>query len=277
MSVDTWNKVLLKNGFNGVDVFCQDSDVTKDQQLSLMISTREEGREKTLSEDIVILEPAQTSETLEAISSELQALFSTKTVSTDRVQWTSDLSICHGKHAIVLMELEWPFLNSLAEQDFLAFKSLVNDAASVLWITRGDDPAMEMIFGLSRTMRNDMSNLKFKVLHIDDQFNLPAKLLAKPIWDIAMSRGPDFEFLFKDGVLSIGRYAEEKDINEMIAGQSRNSQPELMAIGQSTMPLKLEIGMPGMLDTLYFSEDSMSAEPLAPDDVEIRVKASGLK
>lgn len=39
---------------------------------------------------------------------------------------------------------------------------------------------------------------------------------------------------------------------------------------------KLEIGIPGLLDSLLFVDDSEAAEPVGPDDVEIEIRASGL-
>jgi hypothetical protein len=278
MSVDTWDTVLRRNGFNGVDVCCHDSEIAKDQQLSLMIAGQEQENDKSpLAEGVIILEPPETSQELGTVSSEICGILSAKDISSKSIPWTSDLTLCHGKNVIALMEMESPFLTSLTEQDFLSFKQLVNEAASVLWAVRGEDPAMELIFGMTRTMRSEMPDLKFKVLHLKDVLKISASSLAKPICDVATAIGPEPEFVFKDDILSIGRYVEEKSMNEMIAGQSRKAQPGPISIGQSLPPLKLEIGMPGMLDTLYFSEDTKSAENLESDEVEFEVKASGLK
>jgi hypothetical protein len=279
MSVATWNAVLQRNGFSGVDVFCQDSDTTKDQQLSPMIATREDDREKDiLREEFAIVEPvAGLNHGLDAVSTMLSERLSVKGVPARRVQWSPDLSSCRGRHCIVLMELESPFLTSLKEEDFLALKQLVNEVSSLLWVTRGGDPTMEMIFGLSRTLRSEVSGLNFRVLRIDDELKLEADALVKPILDVAISEVSDNEFVFQDGVVNIARFVEEKVLNEMIADQSRKVQPEVMPMGKSPAPLKLEIGMPGMLDTLFFIEDSKAAEDLGVDEVEIRVKASGLK
>lgn len=278
MSVNTWDTVLRRNGFNGVDVCCYDSEIMKDQQLSLMIASRKQEHDRNpLAEGVIILEPAESSQELEIVASEICGILSTKGVSSKSTSWTSDLAFCRGKNIIALMEVESPFLKSLIEQDFLGFKQLVNEAASVLWVVRGEDPAMELIFGMTRTMRSEMPDLKFKVLHLEDVSKISASSLAKPICDVATAVGPEPEFVFKDDILNIGRYVEEKSINEMIAGQSRKAQPEPMQIGRSLLPLKLEIGMPGMLDTLYFSEDTKSAENMESDEVEFEVKASGLK
>lgn len=51
---------------------------------------------------------------------------------------------------------------------------------------------------------------------------------------------------------------------------------ELVPFKQADRPLKLEIGVPGMLDTLHFIDDTHVAIPMAHDDVEIEVHASGL-
>jgi hypothetical protein len=279
MAVDKWNDVLQRNGFSGLDLSCQDSEVAENQQLSLMISTLDDHRESQALGDVVILEPASLSAEQEAISTRLIENVSQAGQLAKRIPWSSDLSSCNGRHCIVLMELDSPFLDSLKEDDFLFLKNLVDMAGSILWVTKGDNPKMDLMLGASRTIRNEMNGLKFRILQLVDEQELDADALAKQIWDVATSHGPDVEYKFQDGAVNIARLTEEKDTNEIIASQSRTgtAQPEMTAIGKSHAQLKLEIGVPGMLDTLFFAEDTDAAEQLGVEDVEINVKATGLK
>lgn len=41
-------------------------------------------------------------------------------------------------------------------------------------------------------------------------------------------------------------------------------------------PLKLAIGSPGLLDTLQFVDDVLPTTPIAPDEIEVKVKVAGL-
>src|SRR5947207_1022071 len=107
--------------------------------------------------------------------------------------------------------------------------------------------------------------------------NLGTSELVKQIWDVARHGGKDLEFVLQDGVVTIARLTEDVDINEVIADQASKALPKSMAIGKSQSPVKLEIGIPGMLDTLYFVEDTKGAEELEIDHVEISVKTTGLK
>ena len=243
-----------------------------------MTATLQGGREgKVLEEKVLIIEPASLNGEQEAISKGLLDKLSANGISAERAPWTTDLSSCHGRLCIVLMELASPFLDSITEEEFHSFKKLVEVAGSILWVTKGDDPKMDIILGLSRTIRNEMNGLKFRVLQIIDDGKRETSELVRQIWGVAECDGKDLEFVLQDGVVNIARLTEEVDMNEMIADQARKALPKLMAIGKSHSPVKLEIGVPGMLDTLYFVEDTKGAEELEIEGVEISVKATGLK
>ena len=51
----------------------------------------------------------------------------------------------------------------------------------------------------------------------------------------------------------------------------------MVSLHEQHAPLKLIIGRPGLLDTLCFITDKDMAGPLAENEVDIQVKAAGLK
>jgi len=125
-----------------------------------MTATLQDGDEgKALEDKVLILEPVSLNEEQEAISRGLLDKLSADGISAERAPWTTDLSSCRGRLCVVLMELASPFLDSLTEEEFHSFRNLVELAGSILWVTKGDDPKMDIILGLSRTIRNEMNGL----------------------------------------------------------------------------------------------------------------------
>ena len=229
------------------------------------------------TEGVVVFEPEGLTAQQESVSAQLLRTIATSGVLAERKKWSRN-AIEKGKHYIVLMELASPFLSKLTHDDFLTFKDLIDSAASILWVsTQTSDPSTEVVLGASRTMRNEQVGLDFRVFHIQDCDMLHTPQLADYIWKVAMSNTQDTEFLFSQNVVQIARISEDQALNEMIAGHSGITQPKLMRLGDTTMPLRLSVGVPGLLDTLFFEADPDVQDEIGPTVVEIAVKAVGLK
>lgn len=65
-------------------------------------------------------------------------------------------------------------------------------------------------------------------------------------------------------------------MNELLAQQTNNTIAKMAPFKQSGRPLRLQVRVPGMLDSLQFHDDPEPFLPMSPDDVEIEVKATGL-
>lgn len=77
-------------------------------------------------------------------------------------------------------------------------------------------------------------------------------------------------------MLFIPRLVEQDKLNNMFANQAKKSITALLPFSQPGRPLKLEIGVPGMLNTLQLVDDPDVTTELKGEEVEIEVKASGL-
>lgn len=239
-----------------------------------MATVQGEEQEQASEDKVVLVESINQSEEEQAISSQLISRIG----QAERITWKDDFSSYQGAQFIVLLETAAPFLASLSENDFTSLKKLIETAGSILWVTKGDDPRLDMVLGLTRTLRSEMPTLKFRVLQITADNIFDASTFAGHIWSVGKAPvGSDNEYKLHQDVLNIARIIEDQDMNAMIAGQSQTPEPKMMAIKDAHAELMLDIGVPGMLDTLRFIEDTTADKQLGADEVEMKVKATGLK
>jgi zearalenone synthase (highly reducing iterative type I polyketide synthase) len=193
------------------------------------------------------------------------------------VSWGAHLpSATKGKKYVALLELDNSFLEVLGEQDFVSLKELILQASSLLWVTSLDGPATALAAGLARTVRNENAESQFRTLQATSTSpNLRPKLAALDT-KVATASTEDAEFLEVDGILNTSRVIEDLSLSQAVSGLlSEEVFP--MPLSEASKPQKLSIQNPGMLDTLYFETDVRAMQEIGDDEVEIEVKATGLK
>ena len=102
---------------------------------------------------------------------------------------------------------------------------------------------------------------------------MAAGLLTK----IALSHTGDTEYVEEGGLISVCRLEVDKELKSSAKAFMLDVTAENISLGEAGRPLKLEIGSPGMLDTLYFGTDNSASIDILDDEIEIWVRASGLK
>ena len=137
---------------------------------------------------------------------------------------------------------------------------------------------MNIITGLARTLRTE-STISLVTLDLDFKTPISADTNAKCIsrlfsspWNTESPRIPDLEYTSKEGLLFIPRLVEQDELNDMF-DQAKKSITVLLPFSQPGRPLKLEVGVQGMLNTFV---DDPDATTELKEEVEIEVKALGL-
>jgi NADPH:quinone reductase-like Zn-dependent oxidoreductase len=152
----------------------------------------------------------------------------------------------------------------------------------MIWVTSGGklDARSEMIVGFGRTICSEHPDLAFTSLVIDGNATheeIKQAINALLQHDFCTNREPqdtESEYIWKDGLLHIGRITEHVDLNDEIFYKTTKVAPELRRLDES--PVELTIGSPGLLDTLYFQHDMSLSAPIDPDEVEFSVQATGV-
>lgn len=96
-----------------------------------------------------------------------------------------------GSNILCVTDLDQPLLKNFTTEKLDALKILFQHAKGILWVcqgARGDEPYSAMMFGLSRTIRVEYSNLNLQMLDIDTVDERAASRIASislrlQIWD----------------------------------------------------------------------------------------------
>ena len=277
-----WGELLRRHGFGGVESLLQ---IAENPSFGFISANSTPSIEPALPADILIVEGDSPSVPAKALSEGLsQCLqifgFSSSTVTLDETL-SMDLA---GKACVVLAEIENPLLFGIGAEEFNSIKRLILESSSVTWVTRGgavdcSEPRLSLITGLSRTIRSENPGLALSTLDLDPNSPLDSIANAKFIFKAIRCHsrtGGDSEFAVRGNRMMIPRVTLSKDVNNLVGTQNMEPVPEPALLKEPGRALTLTIGVPGMLDTLHFTEDEKHVLPLKPDDVEIEVKASGL-
>ena len=224
-------------------------------------------------EEVVILEPSTPTPSTISCSQSLVTVLQDQgfSVTTN----TGLIDTVESKTYISLLELELPLLDRLTEPDFENIRALVLHCRRLLWITCGDNPSLGMVDGFLRVMRSEIVGPKFQVLHLSNEGLEHCPSLAARI----LEKGTvDSEFRELGGLLQVNRLYKSQNENHHLRNHLEDSIRVMSLMdGEDRGTLHLNIGKPGLLDTLRFvSDESPQLTTLADHEVEIAVKVSGV-
>ncbi|KAK2027478.1 hypothetical protein LX32DRAFT_729361 [Colletotrichum zoysiae] len=306
MRLQSWRVCLGESGFTDiVDVpYVIDADIANSAVNSLLIarSPQQISPEKPRIPIMVICgddtRRTQTSFSLDSLIDILRS--SGHQVST----CTLDDADPTGKFCVVAWEsLPATILTSPTENEFRAMQDIFLKSRGVLSIIRGarsHSPILNMVVGMTRTVRSEIGESSLLVLDIEDEkdsmapdsdvFKAVGTLLDRELLasiSPSATGASDTEFSLQRGRLMVPRLIPDKAASRAVASSAPGHDNEVPAPQEEvwTQPgrlLRAEIGTPGILDTIHFVEDNnkddkdaKSAE-LGLDEVDIEVKAAGL-
>lgn len=211
-----------------------------------------------------------------------------------------------GKTCIVLTELDHPFLLSATECQLETLKALASIAPRVLWVTSNayigsTSPGSNMISGISRTIRSEtMMPFAHLDLDCDSDSNLShcAGDLSEVIidalgyaFDGSTPGVHEMEFVHRGGKLLVPRVISDGHMNQLVKRDTDPEELELQCFGQATAggrALRMDFAPFTSASTrtrsgdraiqgVRFREQVEATEmPLAPDEVEVEIKAIGV-
>ncbi|KAJ4315565.1 hypothetical protein N0V94_005879 [Neodidymelliopsis sp. IMI 364377] len=228
---------------------------------------------------LVIIEPPGSTDATRSFCRDLQANLSDQgynvSVTTLARVGTSTASELEDSIYISLLELIEPILSTLSEPIFHSFRKLVLNSKRLLWITAGDNPAMGIVDGIRRTVRNEVAGIKFQVLHLSA---LETALYCGPrlVCRIITANTKDDEFRERDGMLEVARIFNSVEGNEGVRHCLEDSI-RVQSLKHHEDALRLTILKPGLLDSLTFITDDRMKVPLAATEIEVEIKATGVK
>lgn len=280
-------QTLIDNGFSGAYTVPDSRDESK-QTFSFIVSTAQDTDAVNQGPNKTMIVVEKNSSTQMQVSSELRASLEVAGKPSCDVIGLSDLQTTNLTKTlcIFLIELERPLLATMSSDEFMAVKSIIATADGILWVTqgcgeKGCKPEMGLVTGLGRTLISENADTKFVELALETESSVARSVgqISKVYMEaLASEHGTsESEYLQKDGNLCVGRLVRDQHLNKEISAKYKMLPPKMQRFGEDpSLCLELTIGSPGLLDTLRFKDDARSETPLAVDEVEIRVHATGM-
>ena len=188
----------------------------------------------------------------------------------------------------IFLALDEPFWSDIDETTFKKMQQIISSARGILWVSRGargTNPTTNLISGFARSIRGENAGIRLVNLDLDAQQPLAENQLVDLVIKVFQasfgSDGQpkffdDFEFAEINGVLHVPRIYPDLEKDKLIVRETGSPRPEAQNFYTPGRPLKLKIGQVGLLDSMYFEEDTSIAAPIDANDIEIRIAATGL-
>ena len=274
LSIHDWEAVIEQSGFS-IDFQCPDLDSNLEHRVTLMVTRPIAETSQQASGQYVILTSHHQDTRAESLSDALSDRLGSVRIS--RHAFGDDIAESKETQLIVVAELDSPILQELTEANFNKLKTLVTSTSTVLWISDADKPWGAIASGMSRSVRNEIPGLKFRTLQISQASSTSVQDLSDLIVFVTQKITPDNELMFRDGMVQTCRMVEDTELNNSVANLLDEEHTDLIELVRAGKPQKLCIQNAGMLDSFRFETDDLPDTELEPDEIEIDVKASGLK
>ncbi|KAM6485142.1 putative polyketide synthase [Trichoderma sp. SZMC 28011] len=303
----SWDSVLRESGFSGADLAIDDTTTT-------ILSTRPiaENQKADLSRAsnpggfaIVTSNKTPTPAGLvDLLSQRIHDL--TKTTVSHLVLEESTPAAYESKVCVFVGDIDEPtLLTDLDAVRIEGLRAMVTKCGGLLWITTGgavesERPEQALAQGFLRVLRNEYVGRRYLYLDLDpratntteDTVSIIVQVLQEGFGQVqdvlATETGPaEFEYAQRNGVLLVPRVYKDEEYNDMVTGpltpiwgdiDAAAAGIPLEPLFQQGRPLRLDVGIPGHLDTLAFVDDEGDdgTESFGPETVEITPRAFGL-
>ncbi|KAG6361752.1 hypothetical protein INS49_009980 [Diaporthe citri] len=303
--------VLKGAGFTGVEFDVPDCDSHDMYSISVIMSrVQAPTPAQQVSTDPVLViskKAPPPAVTIDMIKDSIMVATGSPSPSVVSLEDTNTQGIAYsGKVCVFLGEAVQPILHNMDELYFQSIKTMTTSCKDVVWVTAGgavecENPDASLSRGLLRTMRNEYMGRRYISLDLQgpltshDEWSVSNVEAITKIIELAFGPGAhpdagfspvDLEWAVRDGVLLVPRLYKDAVLNDMLGArpaldwQNPDAILKVEPLFQQERSLLLEVGIPGLLDTLAFGDDEKAVEaassPLAADMVEIEPRAYGL-
>ncbi|KAI9736149.1 MAG: Type I Iterative PKS [Cirrosporium novae-zelandiae] len=286
MPEDQWDALFQRTQFSGLNFSLQDYPDEEDKLYSVLITTATSPSTPKYPGVVVIHNNDLAGLPLDSLNTKIKKVTG---IEPEKYSFDDDLNFdITGKICLFLGEVSHPLLSTLHPFQFEALKRMFTAAKGILWVTRGGtiegpEPEANLVAGLARSIRNENSAIKFITLDLDIENPLAEKtvttivrLFKTSFEDVDLNQGVDVEFIERNGRIEIPRVLTDDSMDDVVHTETHPPPSIQQAFHQAGRPLKLEIGTPGLLDSLLFVDDTVRSKLLAKGEVEIEVQATGI-
>ena len=191
-----------------------------------------------------------------------------------------------GRHCIILVEFSQPLLLNVTAADLSRIQILAQRATAVIWVASGgrdlllNPPSLNMATGLMRTLQSEMVDKRFATVALQEQTSPKrvvehvAGVYAATIESELGKNELDYQEI--NGNLHVNRIVEANFLNSEVSTKTKLQDARLELLDTFMGPLGLTMKSVGVMDSFEFVDEGPFESPLARNDVEVVVEASGL-
>lgn len=299
MPLDAWESVLKRTGFSGLDVAVRDCEDDENHAFSVIMSTKERTDKPSFPADISLVY-ADAPPPKAWVKSLSQSVLKLTGIS-PKIESLKTLNPA-GKVCIFLTEIERPVLLEMSEERFTQIKKMLNSCKGVLWVSRGGvldcaQPEFGLHTGLLRTLRLEDNGKRYISLDVDpgkrgqkrkreeadsaaEPWSASAAKAILDVFQVAFDYSIDkldidFEYAQRESKILVPRNNDNAEQNQAVTFDVEE-EPELQPFKQPGRQLRMNVEVPGLLDSLIFRDDPSADDDLPDDFVEIEPAAFGL-
>ena len=284
LTEEQWDGILRRTGFSGTDNSISGQLDTARCSPRVVLSTAVSAGNADYPNVSIVLGASNPSGIfLDSVQVSLKDLTGSNPTTTTLNQASIDGMCC------VVLDINEPLLANITEEQFASLQSMCSRAEGILWVTRGafhdsTVPDANMVLGLARTIRSENTTLKFVTLDLDTQearsdmetAETIVRMFKTAFGSNFQAYSEDVEFSERNGIISIPRLVPDAEKDNFIMHETQPPVPESQPYVQSDRHLRLTMKTPGLLDSLYFIEDTRLADPIGETMLDIDVKAVGM-
>ncbi|KAL7944087.1 polyketide synthase [Trichoderma barbatum] len=240
------------------------------------------------NKEVVIVKPNETSPSINALATAVAThlkrnagIEQLRTVTIDNID---TVSLNAQVVCVSLLELEREFLATISSEDMDRFRKITDNVGDLLWLTGANmlsapNPDLTLSSGLSRALMLEQPALRYAILDVGADVFKPNSMesICNSISAVLPFRyaTDDNEFIQKDGILYVSRFAPDVELNAMFRQRMTPETMKLVPLGE-VGPAKLSIGQVGMTDSIHFQQISERKTTPPAGFVDVDLRAVGL-
>ncbi|KXJ86344.1 hypothetical protein Micbo1qcDRAFT_209040 [Microdochium bolleyi] len=309
-----WNDCLVSNSFSGIEFSATDCDGPLARFSFIVAQLIDTAADKPVSEAIPVPESMRiihrgTSSVTQELAEALLPGFEATGLPTQLATWKSLADASHTVEQndpsfyVVLDSANSSVLVRPNPEEFGLINAIMSGAQFILWVTFQEDGVADvaaevvgkpdvaavkaLVHGLARVVRRENEGVKLLTLEAMDPVtkdntselltyvNRLAALIHTPRVEHT-SQGCDSEFVISGGRCLVPRLLPDTHFIDWADRVNHRNKVEEHLYNDPNLPLKLEVGTPGLLSSLHFVRNDVIATPLADDEIQIDAKAYGV-
>lgn len=296
---EEWHELLLETSFGGNEFVSPECDGPTTRASFIVSKAIEEtsSAESTLLSDSVSLVINPASPVAKSASDALVAALQEKGLSSATYTWdklpTVEQDTVGDTMYVVLDSANSTVLQNPTPDMFGRFQNLLVHGHNILWISFQEDgdhelaPIKALVGGLARVVRRENEGLRFITIEArdlirgeEDVNHLVQEILK--ISNILLSAEAnhlltdDEEFALSGDRVLIPRVYADKKFNQWADLVNGRSHLSAHLFKDPALPLRMEVGSPGLLNSIHFVEDTDASSPLGSEQIQIDSKAFGI-